>query len=79
MAKLLYMCTHGSEDPTRATLPFLFARGAIEAGHQAEVVLAGDAAVLARRAVTDNIQGVGVPALQELVRFCLDNGVPIHT
>ena len=30
MAKLLYIGTAGTEDPTRATFPFLMAKGAIE-------------------------------------------------
>jgi len=34
MARILLIATHGSEDPTRAGLAFLFATGAIEAGHQ---------------------------------------------
>jgi len=31
MARILIMATHGSEDPTRAGLAFLFAKGAVEA------------------------------------------------
>ena len=34
MAKLLYIGTAGTDDPTRATFPFLFAKAAIEAGHE---------------------------------------------
>ena len=30
MAKLLYVGTSGTDDPTRATFPFLMAKGAIE-------------------------------------------------
>jgi predicted peroxiredoxin len=51
MARLLLISTHGSEDPTRAGLAFFLAKGAVEAGHQPEIVLAGDAAVLARKEV----------------------------
>jgi predicted peroxiredoxin len=32
MAKLLYIGTHGTDDPTNATFPFLMAKGAIEGG-----------------------------------------------
>lgn len=79
MARLLFISTHGSEDPTRAALAFFLAKGAVEAGHKAEIVLAGDAAVLARRAVADAIVGVGIPPLKELTQFALDNGVPVYT
>ena len=49
MARILIMATHGSEDPTRAGLAFLFAKGAVEAGHKPEVLLAGDAFYLRGR------------------------------
>ena len=40
MAKIFIIATHGSEDPTRAGLAFFMAKGAIEAGHQPEILLA---------------------------------------
>ncbi len=48
-ARIPLIATHGSDDPTRAGLTFLFAKGAVEGGHRPEVILAGDAAVLARQ------------------------------
>ena len=41
MAKILYYGTSGSDDPTKAVLPFLFAGMAKEAGHEVEVFLTG--------------------------------------
>jgi predicted peroxiredoxin len=79
MARLLIISTHGSEDPTRAGLAFLMAKGAVEAGHKPEVLLAGDAAVLARRPVADSVLPVGISPLKELIQFALDNGVPVYT
>jgi uncharacterized protein len=79
MARMLIISTHGSEDPTRAGIAFFMAKGAVEAGHKPEVILAGDAAVLARKAVADSVLPVGIPPLKELVQFALDNGVPVHT
>ena len=79
MARLLIISTHGSEDPTRAGLAFFMAKGAVEAGHKPEVILAGDGAVLARKPVADSVLPVGIPALKELVQFALDNGVPVYT
>jgi predicted peroxiredoxin len=76
---MLIVLTHGSEDPTRAGLAFLFAKGAIEAGHKPEVLLAGDASVLARKVVADNVLPLGIPALKDLIQFALDNAVPVHT
>lgn len=64
MAHILLIGTHGSEDPTRAALAFLFAKGAVEEGHRPEVILAGNAAVLARQTVADNVIRVGLPPLK---------------
>ena len=79
MARLLIISTHGSEDPTRAGLAFFMAKGAVEAGHKAEIVLAGDASVLARKVVADSVLPVGIPPLKELMQFALENQVPVHT
>ena len=39
MASILYVGTHGSDDPTLASMPFHAAVGAIDAGHEPQVVL----------------------------------------
>ena len=53
MLHILLIGTHGSEDPTRAALALLFAKGAGETGHWPEVILAGNAAVLATAEVIE--------------------------
>ena len=77
MARILIASTHGSENPTRATLPWLTAKGAIEAGHQPQIVLAGDAAILANRTVAESVSGVGIPPLKELIAFAMEKNVPV--
>ena len=79
MARLLIISTHGSEAPTRAGLAFFMVKGAVEAGHKPEIVLAGDASVLARKVVADSVLPLGIPPLKELVQFALDNNVPVYT
>ena len=79
MARLLIMSTHGSEDPTRAGLAFFLAKGAVEAGHKPEIVLAGDASVLARKVVAESVLPVGIPPLKELAQFASDNKLPVYT
>ena len=79
MARLLIISTHGSEDPTRAGLAFFMAKGAVEAGHKPEILLAGDASVLARKVEADSVLPLGIPPLKELVQFALDNNVPVYT
>jgi predicted peroxiredoxin len=65
MSSILVHATHGSESPTRAALAFLVARTALSEGHQVSMFLAGDAAVLIRDAVLDNLVGQGTGRLRE--------------
>ncbi|MBI3978318.1 MAG: DsrE family protein [Chloroflexi bacterium] len=78
MAKLMFMGVHGSADPTNATLPFIMANGAVEAGHEAVVVLMNEAVDLLREVVRQNIQGVGWPPFPEIFTRMVDNGVPVY-
>lgn len=78
MAKELFIGLHGSEDPTKATFPFLTANGAIEAGHQAAIILMGDAVVLMSNTVAENVHGVGFPPLKELMAKVVAAKVPIY-
>ena len=78
MATLVYTSTHGSDDPTRASFPFILANGAIEAGHKAEVFLAGEATYLMKDTVADAVVPVGWPPLRELLKSASDGGVALH-
>ncbi len=78
MASELFIGSHGSEDPTKATFPFLMATGALDAGHETAIVLMGDAVVLMSDAVLESVQGVGFPPLKELVTKVFENRVPIR-
>lgn len=77
MAKILYIGTHGTNDPTEATFPFLLARGAIEAGHEPSLTLMGEAAPLIKDHITQQVHGVGIPPLKELVEFLVSHEIPI--
>ena len=78
MARQLFISTNGSENPTKATLPFLLADGALQAGHEAAIILLGDAVVVMNDAVVDSIQGVGLPPLKDLVAKAIENKIPIY-
>ena len=78
MASELFIGLHGSEDPTKATLPFLMANGALDAGYQTAIVLIGDAVVLMNSTVADNVHGVGFPPLKELMVKIFAAKVPIY-
>ena len=76
--RMLFVGTHGSESPTHAALPLIQAQGAIEAGHQAEVTLVGDAVVLMSDAVAKATVPVGWPPIGELLAKLVEQKVPIH-
>ena len=78
MAKLLYFSTNGSENPTKAALPFLGANGAVEAGHEAEIILFGDAVVVMKDSVANAIVPVGWPPLKDLMATTIQNKVPVY-
>jgi predicted peroxiredoxin len=77
MAKILYVGTAGSDDPTRAGLPFNFAIGALEAGHQPEIFLAGEAAYLMRESVMAAVMPVAMAPLKEMIDQVTSQSVPI--
>ena len=69
----------GADDPTRASIPFhMAANGAVEVGHDALVLLAGDATELLLGETRESLQGVGVPPLRELLAKLRDHEVPVY-
>ena len=77
MARILYVGTSGSDDPTRAGLPFNFANGALEAGHQPEIFLAGEAAYLMKESIAKALNPVAMPPLGEMMQKVFEAKVPI--
>lgn len=78
MSKIAYFATHGYENPTKATMPFFLATGAIEAGHEAMVILGGEASVTIQDKIVDEIHGVGIPPLKEMIQTLVKHEVPIY-
>jgi predicted peroxiredoxin len=77
--KFLYMGTRGIQDPTKASLPLhLAANGSIEVGHDTAVILAGDATEIVLGANLEEMQGVGIPAVSELLVKLRDHAVPVY-
>jgi predicted peroxiredoxin len=70
--------TWGTDDPTKATIPFHLARGAKQAGIKVRIVLAGDSAELVRSGVAETVRGKGVPPLKEVLDYARDNAIEIH-
>ncbi|HEU4370624.1 MAG TPA: hypothetical protein VFV05_20575 [Methylomirabilota bacterium] len=77
MATILYLGTAGSDDPTRAGLPFNFALGAVEAGHRPQIFLAGEAAYLMKDDVAAAVMPMAMAPLREMLDAVVAKGVPI--
>ena len=79
MATLLYMVTHGPDDPTKACIPFhLAVNGAVAAGVEAQITLAGDATLLIQDGMINAVVPVGLPPLKDLMRSAIEHNVPIY-
>ncbi|MDP9235202.1 MAG: DsrE family protein, partial [Actinomycetota bacterium] len=74
MAKVIFNCSHGQEDPERATLPFVAANVAATAGQDAIVLLTVEGAWLCTKGYSDSIKKDGFPDLQPLMMEFVENG-----
>ncbi len=72
--RLIFNCTHGVEDPERATLPFVAANIAATAGQDAVVLCTIEGVWLGTAGGTDGIAPAGLPALDDLYQEFVDNG-----
>lgn len=78
MAKLLYVGTFGTDDTTRATMPFIGAVGALKRGHEPSIVMMGESVYMLLGDIIDQVQGVGFPPLRQLLDQLVEAKVPIH-
>lgn len=78
MTRILAVGTHATDDPTKASLPFITAAGAVVAGNEAAVALLGEAAYLAKASVANSVLGVGFPPLAELIAKVVEAEVPVY-
>jgi predicted peroxiredoxin len=76
--RIVYFVSAGTRDATRASIPLhLAVNGSLEVGHDTSVVLGGDATELLLGDNADAMQGVGVPAMRELLSKLRDHSVPV--
>jgi hypothetical protein len=68
----------GSENPTRANFPFVWASALKTAGNEVRIELAGDATVLMRTAVSDSVTPVGWPPFREALAKVVEHKIPIY-
>jgi predicted peroxiredoxin len=72
--RLIFNCTHGKDDPERATLPFVAANIAATAGQDAVVLCTIDAVWLGTEGGTDAVASPGLPVLGDLYLEFVENG-----
>ncbi|MFN8472718.1 MAG: DsrE family protein [Anaerolineae bacterium] len=72
--KLVIMCTHGPEDPERATIPFVMATAAQASDVEVVMGLQASAVLLARQGVAATITADAFPPLSDLVDAYVEAG-----
>ncbi len=71
---ILFNCTHGKDDPERATLPFIAANVATNAGQKAVVVCTVDAVWLGTQDGASGVAAHGLQPLASLIDEFVSNG-----
>jgi predicted peroxiredoxin len=69
----------GSDDSTRASLPFAHALALSDAGHEVRIFLTGEATYLMRKATAAAIFPVGWPPLSELREKIVTKHIPVFS
>jgi hypothetical protein len=75
--KIMMKSAWGSDDPTRASFPFVHGLALADAGHEVQVFLTGEATYLMRNATTAAVFPVGWPPLSELRDKVLAKHIPV--
>jgi predicted peroxiredoxin len=78
MTQILAVTTHATDDPTKSSLAFITAVGALGAGKPVAIALLGEAAYLAKAEIAKTVHGVGFPPLSELIEKVVQGNVPVY-
>ena len=74
MARMLFHCTHGRDDPERAIVPFIAANVAAASGQEAVILLTIEGAWLCKRGYAETVAADGFPSLAELLASFVEAG-----
>ena len=72
--KLILMCTHGPEDPERATIPFVMATAAQASDVEVVLGFQANGVMLIRKGCAEHVFAAGFPPLKELLDIYIENG-----
>jgi hypothetical protein len=75
--KFLLVGLCGSENPTRANFPFVWAAALHEEGHEVRIELAGDGTVTMRAPVANSVTAVGWPPFHDALARVIELRIPI--
>lgn len=78
MGKVLIKSAWGSDDPTKATFPFLHGNALSGKGHEVQIFLLGEAVSIMRDPVAHAIVPVGWPPLADALATSIAGGIQIH-
>lgn len=78
MAKILVVATHATDDPTKCTLAFITAIGALGAGKEVAIALLGEGVYATKEVIAKTIHGVGFPPLPELIEKVVKGNVLVY-
>ena len=77
MTSMIISGSRGTDDPTMASLPFIAAKAAKEAGHDVVLWLWNEAVTIGRQGVAYHIVGVNLSPLKDLLAAVQAAGIPI--
>lgn len=77
MATIIVSGSHGTDNPTMATLPFMAAKTAKEQGHDVILWLWNEAVTLGRKGTAEHVVGVNLTPLKDLLTAAQTAGIPI--
>jgi len=75
--KIMMKSAWGSDDPTRASFPFVHGLALADAGHDVQIFLVGEGTYTMRKATVDAIHPVGWPPLSETLNKVVAKHIPI--
>jgi uncharacterized protein len=74
VARMLFHCTHGRDDPERAIVPFIAANVAAASGQEAVILFTIEGAWLCKRGYAETVAADGFPSLAELLASFVEAG-----
>jgi predicted peroxiredoxin len=76
--KIMMKSAWGSDDPTKATFPFLHGLALAEAGHEVQIFLLGEAVGLMRKTLANAVTPVGWPPVGETLDKVVARHIQIY-